>query len=571
MTNKVEEFKCTEDGVFCEGNKICDYLKITGLIKTQAEKTWKVRLEFKDMAGEKCTIDVDNDKFPSMNDFIKELLRKGLCPDIDNKKLKQYLMHILSNRNFLKHHTEVSQTGWINSTDYICPSFYISNSKNLYIFNENDKREFGYEKKGSLKEWKTQIAEPCKNNSVLTFALCTALAPVLLRYFPEINTTIFHLVGKSSIGKTTALKVAASVWGYPKKYIKQWRATGNAQESIAEGYNDGLLILDEIGQAEDDEIQNTVYMLGNEKGKARSKADASLRKTKSWRLLSLSSGEIGISEKIESAGKRVHGGVLVRCVDIEAQSTQEMGIFEDLRNFSSGNEFSTVIAERASKYYGVAAEYFVNGLKDFDEHTIRNIFDNSVKQLKKSLNLQDTKEGAILRVLNTFALVNTAGTLACDENIGILPHGFSDIDKDICSILQRSLPNIYSQENEESEMLEDFKDRLKTNEFHFMLADLVNDISVEKIRKIRTQQEEPRTQIFGYRIKDADVYYILPSIFKKEFCKGRNERTLKRILLKKNMLKELPEKENGKIKNRNPKVIVNNEKEKRYLEVHITE
>ena len=563
------EFKCTEDGVFYNDDKICDYLKIAGLIKTQAEKDWKLSVEFKDMAEEKCTIDIDNDKFPNINDFIKELLRKGLCPDIDNIKLKQYLVQLLRNRNSLKRYTEVSQSGWINDTDYICPSFCVSNSKNLYIFNEN--KEFGYEKKGTLEEWKSQIAEPCKNNSLLTFVLCASFAPVLLKYFPEINTTIFHLVGKSSIGKTTALKVAASVWGYPKKYIKQWRATGNAQESLAEGYNDGLLILDEIGQAEDDEIQNTVYMLGNEKGKARSKVDASLRKTKSWRLLSLSSGEIGISEKIESAGNRVHGGVLVRCIDIEAQSSQEMGIFEDLRNFSSGNEFSTVIAERASKYYGVAAEYFVNGLRDFDEHTIRNIFDNSIKQLKESLNLQDTKEGAILRVLNTFALVNMAGILACDDNIGVLPHDFNDIDKDICNVLQRCLPNIYSQENEESEMLEDFKDWLKRNEMYFISAELVNDTSSEKIRKIGTQQEEVRTQIFGYRIKDADVYYILPSIFKKEFCKGRGEKTIKRILLKRNMLRELPEKENGKIKRRNPKIIVNNEKEKRYLEVHNTE
>ena len=36
------------------------------------------------------------------------------------------------------------------------------------------------------------------------------------------------------------------------------------------------------------------------------------------------------------------------------------------------------------------------------------------------------------------------------------------------------------------------------------------------------------------------------------------------------MLQELNEYENGKIKRRNPKVIVDNEREKRYLEVIIT-
>lgn len=43
--------------------------------------------------------------------------------------------------------------------------------------------------------------------------------------------------------------------------------------------------------------------------------DATLKRTKSWRLLCVSSGEIGISEKIEAAGERVNGGVLVRCID----------------------------------------------------------------------------------------------------------------------------------------------------------------------------------------------------------------------------------------------------------------
>ena len=221
----------------------------------------------------------------------------------------------------------------------------------------------GYSISGTVEEWREKVADICQNNSLLTFSLCVALAPILLRYFPEINTTIFHLVGRSSIGKTTALKVAASVWGHPKRYIKQWRATGNAQEGIAEKHNDSLLLLDEIGQANDKDIQQTVYMIGNEKGKARMTVDAALRKAKSWRLLCLSSGEVGISEKIEATGERVHGGVLVRCIDIEAQSSKGIGIFEDLRGCNNGNEFSTTLTERTSKYYGTAAKFFIGGIR----------------------------------------------------------------------------------------------------------------------------------------------------------------------------------------------------------------
>ncbi|MDR0581029.1 MAG: DUF927 domain-containing protein, partial [Holosporaceae bacterium] len=47
--------------------------------------------------------------------------------------------------------------------------------------------------------------------------------------------------------KTSALCVAASLWG-TKKFMQQWRSTSNALEAVAESHNDGLLILDELGQ-----------------------------------------------------------------------------------------------------------------------------------------------------------------------------------------------------------------------------------------------------------------------------------------------------------------------------------
>lgn len=46
---------------------------------------------------------------------------------------------------------------------------------------------------------------------------------------------------------------------------------------------------------------------------------------------------------------------------------------------------------------------------------------------------------------------------------------------------------------------------------------------------------------------------------------------MKKILAKRGLLRELAEYENGRAKSRNPKVIVDNEREKRYLEIIIAE
>lgn len=175
MLNKAEEFKCTEDGVFYGDEKICDYLKIIGLIKTQAEKNWKVRLEFKDMAGEKCIIDIDSNKVRKTEDLINDLTLKGLCPLIESSKFKKYVYQSVENRETINRYIEVKQTGWIDE-DFVCPSFCFSKNIN-YIYEE--KSNSGYEQNGTFEEWQTNVSELCKGNSALIFAISEAFADPL--------------------------------------------------------------------------------------------------------------------------------------------------------------------------------------------------------------------------------------------------------------------------------------------------------------------------------------------------------------------------------------------------------
>ena len=69
----------------------------------------------------------------------------------------------------------------------------------------------------------------------------------------------FSFEGGSSSGKTTALQVAASVWGGPG-HVKSWRVTDNALEGVAALHNDGLLILDEVGQVNARVLSEAAYM-----------------------------------------------------------------------------------------------------------------------------------------------------------------------------------------------------------------------------------------------------------------------------------------------------------------------
>jgi putative DNA primase/helicase len=204
--------------------------------------------------------------------------------------------------------------GWIGDDSFVCPSFSTSqNEKSSFSLVSNTKTS-GFAKRGTLAEWTQNVSTLCEGNKILTLALCVGLSGVLLRRLKHFNTAIINFIGKSSIGKTTALHVAASVWGEPKKFIQQWRSTSNALEAVAESYNDCLLILDELGQVQAKDIGNTVYMLGNSKGKSRMNADSELKKNKEWTLSILSSGEVSIADKIAESKEKVKAGQLIRYI-----------------------------------------------------------------------------------------------------------------------------------------------------------------------------------------------------------------------------------------------------------------
>ena len=102
-----------------------------------------------------------------------------------------------------------------------------------------------FEQSGTLEGWRAEVATPALGNDRLILALATAFAGPLVRLIGEESGGL-HFFGPSSTGKTTALRCACSVWGIRHA---SWRASDNALEPVAAAACDGLLPLDETGQA----------------------------------------------------------------------------------------------------------------------------------------------------------------------------------------------------------------------------------------------------------------------------------------------------------------------------------
>lgn len=215
-----------------------------------------------------------------------------------------------------------------------------------------------YAHAGTLASWREHVGSLCSDNPLLILAVSTALAGPLLDITHRKSAGI-HLVGDSSNGKTTALEVAASVWGGPE-FIRTWRATGNGLEGVAAALSDTCLILDEIGEADGREIGATIYALGNGTGKARASRNGTARRPQRWRIAILSSGERTLAAHMSEAGQRPKAGQAVRLLDIPAK--RKYGAFDCLHHLSDGRAFADHLKSEVTRHHGHLGPAFIERL-----------------------------------------------------------------------------------------------------------------------------------------------------------------------------------------------------------------
>jgi putative DNA primase/helicase len=178
--------------------------------------------------------------------LIEHLLDRGLNIT-PNGRHRQFFLAYLQKVNPPCKATSVSKVGW-KDQHYMLHDGCIPHSDDIFL--QNAAIEHGrFKPHGSLPQWQEQIGRYIAGNSRLTLFACAAFAAPLLKLASEKEGGGFHLYGGTSVGKSTALEVAASIWG-DQDYIHQWRNTDNAFEAIALAHNDGLLCLDELHQVD---------------------------------------------------------------------------------------------------------------------------------------------------------------------------------------------------------------------------------------------------------------------------------------------------------------------------------
>ena len=428
------------------------------------------------------------------------LLKHGLTVHSGRRK-RELLADYLQTSGLHTPYTVTEKCGW-QCRAYVLPNGEIirateSKRAERIIYNGDTSQAAAYTISGSLKEWQDEIAHYAAGNSRVLLALGTALAAPLLAITGEQNGG-FHIYGDSSDGKTTAALVALSVFGNPQTLKMTWRGTDLGFSNAALARNDGLLVLDEIGEARPKTISKTAYSVINGKSKIQGAKDGGNRVSQEWRVLLFSTGEYSMNAYMNNAAEKWEAGQAVRLPSIPAATLH--GIYENLHDFQDGATLSEHLQAATQWQYGTAGRAWIEQLAKMPHERIQAA-QTAFMQTLPSL------DGQARRVAKRFALAAAALELA--HEITGLPQGVDMAGIKQCFDDWFKLNGAGKQEDRQ----------IIENAVNFMQAYAYSPRFASWTSELTSNEHA------GYRKTsqtELDEFWIVPKVFEEEILQGKD-------------------------------------------------
>jgi putative DNA primase/helicase len=443
------------------------------------------------------------------------------------------------------------RTGW-QEKKFVLPHGAINGSSGeLHIWDGDESHEDAFRAQGSLEEWQSQVAKPAQDHPLLALAVSMAFVGPCLRLADYSDDFGLHIYGRSSRGKTTAVDVAASVWGNPKDFSRTWRGTSNGFESIAAARNDTLLVLDELKQVAPQDLAQCIYMLAQGRGKQRANRSGDARRTHEWRLVYLSSGETTLADHLRSAPyQKPMPGQHVRCLEISLPD-EEHGVFESIASAEERAKLAQHLQHEARTFYGTAGSAFVCGLTRDVESARKwlQVASNGFRQaILDSLPQVSSADGQVQRALGHFSMIYAAGAVACE--FSILPFPATCIHKAVKSAFHSWI---------------DMRGGYSSFEEERAIASIREFIELHASR-FQSEGDSPPRERAGLQVRKNGLlcYAFLPAAWRTGVCEHQNPTAVAKVALQHDFLE--PERDaRGDVVNLQNKVSLDGQRVRAYL------
>ena len=291
------------------------------------------------------------------------------------------------------------QFGW---TDNEATGFILGNQKILkdrVEFNPPSKATMGmfpaFVPQGTLDEWREVVEFYNRPGFELhQYVLCMGFGSILMQFIDDIACSAIHLYSKESgLGKTTAMRAAASIWGDPEDIILNEQDTNNTKMNRSELLHNLPLLVDELTNSSGQSLSTLAlqFTTGKQRGRLVSGSNSERARGEPWSLMAVTTGNTSLIERIRMVKENPNA---------EAQRILEVRV-EKMFTGSLGKEETDAFSRSLGKCYGHAGPVFV-------QYVINNI--DSVKQLINEVQLRVDKE-AELSSENRFWSVGATLTL----------------------------------------------------------------------------------------------------------------------------------------------------------------
>jgi putative DNA primase/helicase len=411
----------------------------------------------------------------------------------------------------------VSRLGWYESV-FVTTQKTIGDGAERVVFQQPQHAvKQAISSAGTVEQWRAQVAALAAGNSRLAFVLSAGFAGTLARLVGE-ESGGFHFRGGSSCGKSTLLKAMASIWGNPSDYVRHWRSTVNGLEGLASIHNDGVLILDELGQIDPMAAGDAAYLLANGQGKARATRNGMSRPPQQWCLIFVSAGEESLAGVMARAGQRTTAGQEIRMAEIEADAGFGMGIVENLHGYATSGDFIAALKAAAKLYYG-----------EVGNHWLQNVVADRlqlitwVKEFIERFTVTVTPAnavGQVERIARRFGLVAAAGELATQYGLtGWHEHEGTSAAR-VC--FQSWFDGFGGGISREARsILEHVRSFIETH----------GASRFEQLNGPDAQRIPNRAGFYRNGANGMREYLVLPAVFRREICGDFDQKTVKKALI----------------------------------------
>lgn len=535
------KFAMGDAGLFRQGENgpflICPPFEVLALVRDPEGAGWGLLIELHDPDKRRHRVIVPHRTLKGEGVAALELfMDRGLIPKAGKDK---FLVEFLREVKPTRRARVVGRVGWHGdgeSAVYVQPEqVFGAQDGEVWLYEPEGPRLNPFKVRGTLADWRREVGELTAGNTRLVFACSVAVAAPLL-FLLDMENGGINWTGASGIGKTTGLRVGASVCGSPD-YLDRLRATDNGLEGTFLGKCDAPAFLDEMGQLGPQIAGEAVYMAANGQAKARANRTGGQRERAAWRTLFLVSAEVNLAQHMGEAGKSPKAGQQARLADVPADAGKGLGVFEELHQYANAHEFAQALARACARYYGTPFHAFLARLMHERGPRLADQLRDWIRVFEREY-LTDSAEGQARRVAARFGLIGAAGELARDWLE--LPWREGEAFDAAGNLFSAWLTQRGGDGNQEARaMLAQVRDFLSRHgEARFADWDrpvTKDDHAPRVINKAGWRRVTFETSHETAEDKQTE-YLIYPQVWAGEVCKGFDPGAVARLLVKRGML-----------------------------------